>query len=109
MRVTMATAAKKATYPHIESTADVRAGKPCIVGTRIAVVDVAIAHQQGIKPEEMLTHFSSRPLTLAEVHAALAYHYDHPEELADYLRRSEKAIEEIEAAKAEYLGRKARP
>jgi uncharacterized protein (DUF433 family) len=105
----MATAAKKATYPHIEITPDVRAGKPCIAGTRIAVVDIAIAHQQGIKPEKMLTYFSSRPLTLAEVHAALAYHYDHPEELEDYLRRSEKVIEEIEAAKAEYLRRKARP
>ena len=105
----MATAAKKATYPHIESAPDVRAGKPCIAGTRIAVVDVAIAHTQGIKPEEMLTYFSSRPLTLAEVHAALTYHYDHPEELEDYVRRSEKAIEEIEAAKAEYLRRTALP
>ena len=109
MSMTMATAAKKATYPHIESTPAVRAGKPCIAGTRIAVVDVAIAHTQGIKPEEMLTYFSSRPLTLAEVHAALAYHYDHPHELAEYLQRSEKAIEEIETAKAEYLRRKARP
>jgi len=109
MSVAMATAAKKATYPHIESTPDVRVGKPCIVGTRIAVVDIAIAHTQGIKPEEMLTYFSSRPLTLAEVHAALTYHYDHPEELEDYLRRSEKAIGEIEAAKAEYLRRKTRP
>lgn len=109
MSVTMATAAKNATYPHIEITPDVRAGKPCIAGTRIAVVDVAIAHTQGVTPEEMLTYFSSRPLTLAEVHAALAYHYDHPEELEDYLRRSEKAIEEIEAAKTEYLRRKAKP
>ena len=109
MSVTMATPGKKATYPHIESTPDVRAGKPCIAGTRIAVVDVAIAHGQGVKPEEMLTYFSSRPLTLAEVHAALAYHYDHPQELEEYLRRSERAIEEIEAAKAEYLRRKARP
>jgi uncharacterized protein (DUF433 family) len=109
MSVTMATAAKKATYPHIESTPDVRGGKPCIDGTRIAVVDIAIAHTQGIKPEEMLTYFSSRPLTLAEVHAALTYHYDHPEELEDYLRRSEKAIGELEAARAEYLRRKTRP
>ena len=50
-----------------------------------------IAHQQEHSPEEICTLFSSRPLTLAEVHAALAYHYDHPEELeaakAAYLRR----------------------
>jgi uncharacterized protein (DUF433 family) len=104
----MATAAKKATYPHIESTPYVHVEKPCIVGTRIAVIDIAMAHTQGIKPEEMLTYFSSRPVTLAEVHAALTYHHDHPEELEDYLRRSEKAIGEI-AAKAEWLRRKTRP
>ncbi|SRR5713101_2993401 len=105
MSVTMATAAKKAGYPHIESTPQVRAGKACIAGTRIAVVDVAIAHKQGIKPEEMLTYFSSRPLTLAEVHAALAYHYDHPHELEEYLKRGERAKEEIEALKAKQIRR----
>ena len=75
------------------------------MGTRIAVVDVAIAHAQGIKPEEMLTYFSSRPLTLAEVHAALAYHYDHPQELEEYLKRAESAEEQIKALQAEQLRR----
>ena len=46
---------------------------------------------------------------VATFHPSLAYHYDHPQELEEYLRRSERAIEEIEAAKAEYLRRKARP
>jgi uncharacterized protein (DUF433 family) len=102
----MATTAKPRVYPHIEKVEGVRAGKPCIAGTRIAVVDVAIADGQGYTAEEIRTLFSSRPLTLAEVHAALTYHYDHPEELEDYLRRSERAGEEIEAMKAEYLRRK---
>ncbi len=96
----MATAAKATAYPHIEKTEGVRAGKPCIVGTRIAVVDIAIAHGQGYTPQDIQNLFSSRPLTLAEVHAALAYHYDHPEELEDYLRRSEQAEEQIAALKA---------
>ncbi len=103
----MASVAKIARYPHIEKTPDVRAGKPCIVGTRIAVVDIALAYAQGVKPEEILTHFCSRPLTSAEVFAALTYHYDHPEELEGYLRRSERAEEDIEVAKAGYLDRKA--
>jgi len=94
-------------YPHIVKTPGVRAGKARIDGTRIAVVDVAIAHRQGHTPEEICTLFSSRPLLPAEVHAALAYNYDHPEELEDYLRRSERAEAEIEAMKAEYLRRKA--
>lgn len=103
----MATATKVTAYPHIEKAPGVRGGEPCIAGTRIAVVDIALAHQQGLKPEEILTYFSSRPLTPGEVHAALAYHYDHPEELDEYLQRSERTMEEIEAAKAEYLSRKA--
>jgi len=94
-----------AIYPHIEITPGVRAGKPCITGTRIAVVDIAIAHAQGVEPKEILNYFSSRPLTLAEVHAALAYHYDHPEELEGYLQRAERLEEQIEALKAEYLRR----
>ncbi|MCU0241934.1 MAG: hypothetical protein MUF51_05875 [Vicinamibacteria bacterium] len=51
--------------------------------------------------------FSSRPLTLAEVYAALTYHYDHPEDLAQYLRDSERNEQEIETAKAEYIRREA--
>jgi hypothetical protein len=51
------------------------------------------------------TLFSSRPLTLAEVHAALAHHYDHPEELEGYLQRSEQLERQLETAKAEYLRR----
>lgn len=97
----MATALAMRPYAHIELSAEVRAGKVCIAETRVAVVDVVIAHQQGYSPEEVCTHFSSRPLTIAEVHA----HYDHPEELEGYLQRSELAEREIEAAKADYLRR----
>lgn len=107
MRSLMATAAKAIEYPHIVKTPGVRGGKARIDGTRICVVDVAIAYQQGHKPEEIQTLFSSRPLTLAEVLSALAYNADHPEELQEYLDRSEQAEREIEATRAEYLRRKA--
>jgi uncharacterized protein (DUF433 family) len=99
----MATAAKTVDYPHIVRTPGVRGGKARIDGTRICVVDVAIAYQQGHKPEEIQTYFSSRPLTLAEVMSALAYHYDHPEELEEYLLREDEAEKEYEARRAESL------
>jgi uncharacterized protein (DUF433 family) len=99
----MATAAKTVDYPHIVRTPGVRGGKARIDGTRICVVDVAIAYQQGHRPEEIQTCFSSRPLTLAEVMSALAYHYDHPEELEEYLLREDEAEKEYEARRAEYL------
>jgi uncharacterized protein (DUF433 family) len=102
----MVTAAKLV-YPHIEHKPGVRASKACIAGTRIAVVDVALALERGLTPEEIRTHFSSRPLTLAEVHAALAYHYAHPEELADYVRRSQKTLARVETSRVAYMGRTA--
>jgi uncharacterized protein (DUF433 family) len=92
----MATAARARGYRHIVKTPGVRAGKARIDGTRICVVDIALLARQEMKPEEMTTHFSSRPLTLAEVHAALAYHYDHPEQLEAYLRRSDDASRGLE-------------
>jgi uncharacterized protein (DUF433 family) len=101
----MATAPKTVEYPHIVRTEGVRAGKARIDGTRICVVDVAIAYQQGYKPEEIQTLFSSRPLTLPEVLSALAYHYEHPEELREYLEREDRVIEEAERKWAEMLAR----
>jgi len=92
--------------PHIMKTPGVRAGKACIGETRIAVVDIVIAYQHGISPEEITTYFSSRPLTLGEVHLALAHHYDHSEELEDYRRRSEDVERDGEILRAKYLRRK---
>jgi uncharacterized protein (DUF433 family) len=99
----MATAAKVTDYPHIVKTPGVRAGKARIDGTRICVVDIAMAYQGGQKPEEIQNYFSSRPLTLAEVMSALAYHYDHPEELDEYLKRSGEAVVEHEQRREDYL------
>jgi uncharacterized protein (DUF433 family) len=101
----MATVAKVIEYPHIVKTEGVRAGKACIDGTRICVVDVAIAYSQGYKPEDIQTLFSSRPLTLAEVLSALAYNADHPEELRGYLEREGRFIEESERKWTEMLAR----
>ena len=43
----MATAAKNVSYPHIEKTSEVRGGKACIEGTRIAIADVVLLHKRG--------------------------------------------------------------
>jgi uncharacterized protein (DUF433 family) len=107
MEPAMATAAKATTYPHIETTPDVRSGKACIEGTRIAVVDIVGLLKRGMRPEEMLDHYM-RPLTLAQVHASLTYYYDHTEEIEAYFERAKEAVAEVEANRAEYLGRQAR-
>jgi len=102
MSIVMATAAKALSYPHIEKTPGVRAGKACIEGTRIAVVDIVLLHKRGYRPEEMLQYYV-RPLTLSQVHSALAYYYDHPQEIEAYFEDCQKAAAELEAARADYL------
>ena len=63
----------------IEITPGVFGGKPCIAGHRIRVVDVAIWHERmGMSADEIASDYQ---LSLAEVHAALAYYFDHRDEI----------------------------
>lgn len=101
----MATAAATA-YPHITKTPGVCGGKACIAGTRIRVMDIVVLHEQGILPEQMLDHYSSRPLTPAEIHSALAYYYDHKDEIEASFEEDRRSEAEHEARKAEYLSRR---
>lgn len=101
----MATSAVEA-YPHISKTPGVCGGRACIEGTRIRVIDIVCLHEEGLAPEQMLHQFSSRPLTLAEVHAALAYYYDHREEIEASFASEEGSEAEHERARAESLTRR---
>ena len=102
----MASPAVVVDYPHVVKTPGVRGGKARIEGTRICVVDIVVLHQQGLRPQDMLEYYSSRPLTLAEVHAALGYYYDHREEIESYFEASERAAAKLEADRADYLRHK---
>ena len=91
----MATArAAVAAYPHIEKTPGVCGGKACIDGTRIRVLDIVGLRQRGFEPEEMLNMYAV-PLSLAQVHAALAYYYDHPDEIEASIREGRKLVARI--------------
>lgn len=70
---------------HIESTEGVCGGKPCIAGTRIRVQDVVVWHEhQGQTPEEIAAAFPQ--LSLAQIHSALAYYFDHQQEIRDQMK-----------------------
>jgi uncharacterized protein (DUF433 family) len=56
----------------ISSREGVNGGRPCVAGTGISVQNIAILHNQGATPEDIARRKS---LTLAQVHAALAYYY----------------------------------
>lgn len=86
----MATAAKTV-YPHITTDPGVSHGRPCIAGTRVRVMDVVAAHEQGISPEDLQDYLATRRLTLAEIYAALAYYDDHRSEVEADFEEAERA------------------
>ena len=78
---------------HIEMTPGVAGGKPRIVGHRITVQNIAIWHERlGLSADEIATEYG---LSLADVYAALAYYYDHREEIDRSIREDEEFIAEL--------------
>lgn len=67
-------------------------------------MDIVAAHEQGITPTELQDYFSTRPLTLAEIYAALAYYNDYKNTVeADFAEDERLAAEGI-AREAEVRG-----
>jgi len=99
----MATVAP-AVYGHITKDPEICGGKACIDNTRVRVVDIVYLLKEGHSPEQMLREYPS--LTLAQVHAALSYYYDHPDEIEASIAADEGWRERHERAKAEYLSRR---
>jgi uncharacterized protein (DUF433 family) len=93
------------TYAQITKDPGIRGGKACIDRTRIAVMDIVQLQREGKKPEEMLNIFAV-PLSLAQIHAALTYYYDHPEEIEASFVHEDEVEAQIERDRAEYLKRR---
>jgi uncharacterized protein (DUF433 family) len=77
-------------YPHIVTDPRAMSGRPCIAGTRVRVMDLVGAYQAGVSDERLQEYFSTRALTLSEIHAALAYYHDHQEEIDAAFAEDEK-------------------
>ena len=77
----------------ISQRPEIRDGRPCIAGTGVSVRRIAQWHNMGLTPEEILRKFGH--LSLAQVHAALAYSHANQDEIDMDL--------EAEARKAEIL------
>jgi uncharacterized protein (DUF433 family) len=77
---------------HIEVTPGVCGGKPRIAGTRIRVQDVYVWHElQGQSADEIISNFPQ--LTLADVHAALTYFFDHREDIQRTMKADDAFVE----------------
>ena len=79
----MGFAVKKMLYPHITTNSEISGGTPIIDGTRISVHTVAGYYQMGMNVDEILTTLSH--LTASQLHSALAYYFDHQEEIDSYI------------------------
>jgi uncharacterized protein (DUF433 family) len=73
------TTAAKVTYPHIVKIPGYCGGKAAIDATRVRVADVVSAHKGGASVDQILVDYPG--LSLAQVHAALTYYYDHVDEI----------------------------
>jgi uncharacterized protein (DUF433 family) len=82
------------TRDRITKTPGVCGGRACIAGHRVRVLDIVVWHEhQGMPPDDIVSHVPS--LTLADVHAALAYYFDHVAEIQEEMRTERALVEEF--------------
>jgi uncharacterized protein (DUF433 family) len=80
----------------IVSTSGTCGGKPRIDGHRITVEDVAVWHERvGMSPDEIVSALPT--ITLAEVHAALAYYFENRERRDTDIREGEEFVRQMKA------------
>lgn len=77
-------------------------GKPHILGHRIKVKHVALWHdRQGLTPAEIVEQHPT--ITLAQVHSALAYYYDHRAEIEAEIVEEDRLYGELKAKQPSLL------
>ena len=82
---------------NIEKIRDRCGGQPVVGGTRIRVATVLSCYRMGMGIEEIVQQYPA--LKPADVHDALAYSYDHMDEI-----EADLASDEEEAVKAQNAG-----
>ena len=86
----------KLDYRNIERHPARCGGQPVVSGTRIRVATILTCYRQGMSIEEIVQQYV--PLKPSDVHDALAYAYDHVEEIDTQL-----AADDESAVKARLL------
>ncbi len=85
------------TYPHIDADAD---GAAIIAGTTTKVIEIVqdyLAHRW--HAEDICRQYPT--LTLAQVHAALTYYYDHQQEVEEDIARRRQRVAGIRAKRVD--------
>jgi uncharacterized protein (DUF433 family) len=90
----------KLDYRNIESDPARCGGQPVVSSTRIRVATILTCYRQGMSVEEIVQQYST--LRPADVHDALAYAYDHIDQIEADLAADDEAV-----VKARQAGRAA--
>lgn len=78
-------------YQHIVLNQD---DVPIIAGTTMKVVELVLDHQAyGWSPEEL--QFQHPDLSLGQIYSALAYYWDHQDELAEDIERRLRKVDDL--------------
>ena len=77
----------------IVQTPDIRDGRPRIAGTGVTVQRIVGWYKLGLTPEEIAAEYGH--LTLAQVHAALAYYHANREEMESAIAADEAEADDL--------------
>jgi uncharacterized protein (DUF433 family) len=81
-------------HAHIARVQGVKGGEPIVRGKGVTVQTIVVLTQHGLTPEQIVEEYEGI-LTLAEVHDALGYYYDHPGEIEQYIAENQAALERV--------------
>ena len=89
---------------HIEITPDIAGGEPRIAGHRITVQNIVVWHERmGLRPDEIA---ATCGLALADIYAALTYHYVRLPEIDASIHAGETFIAKVRRATPPKLRRR---
>ena len=83
----------KLDYRNIEKDPDRCGGRATVVGTRIRVCTILTCYREGMTVEDIVQQYPH--LRLADIHDALAYAYDHPDEIEADLTADDEATVQL--------------
>ena len=82
------------TTSHIQTDPSICGGLPCVAGTRIRVQDIYVWHElQGQTADVIVSRFPQ--LRMGDVYAAMAYYWDHREEVDRQMRDETSLVEKL--------------
>jgi uncharacterized protein (DUF433 family) len=88
----MSLPATETRYEHVVLDAT---GIPFIAGTNTKVIELVVERiAYGWSPEEL--HFQHPHMSLGQIHSALAYYWDHKDELDQDIERRLKDVDEVQ-------------